>query len=55
MNRSQATRTALVQAAARLQDKRMLSAEVAALEADENDRAEMLAVDELMGSVRPPG
>jgi Arc/MetJ-type ribon-helix-helix transcriptional regulator len=54
-SRSEAIRTALVEAASRLADKDALSAEVAALEADERDRAEMLAVAELMESLRAPG
>ncbi len=55
MSRSEAIRSALVEAAARLRDKQALAAEVAALEADEEDRAEMLAVAELMESLRAPG
>ncbi len=55
MTRSEAIRAALVEAASRLQDKQALAAEVAALEADEDDRAEMLAVAELMESLRAPG
>ena len=55
MTRSEAIRAALVEAASRLHDKRALAAEVAALEADDDDRAEMLAVAELMESLRAPG
>ena len=44
MTRSEAIRSALVETASRRQDKQALAAEVAALEADEDDRAEMLAV-----------
>ena len=55
MTRSEAIRTALVEAASRLHDKRALAAEVAALEADDDDRAEMLAVTDLMESLRAPG
>lgn len=55
MSRSDAIRAALVEAASRLHDKRALAAEVAALEADEDDRAEMMAVAELMESLRAPG
>ena len=33
----------------------LLAAEVAALEADEADRAEMLSVAEMMASLRPEG
>lgn len=51
-SRSEAIRSALVDAASRLSDREALSAEVAALEADETDRAEMLAVAELMESLR---
>lgn len=54
-SRSEAIRTALVEAALRLGDKKALSAEVAALQADEEDRAEMLEVAELMESLRAPG
>ena len=54
MSRSEAIRTALVVAAGRLRDKKALAAEVAALEADDGDRAEMLAVAELMEQMREP-
>ena len=52
MTRSEAIRTALVEAASRLSDRRALAAEVAALEADEKDQAEMLAVAEMMENLR---
>jgi hypothetical protein len=52
LSRSAAIRAALVAAAARLRDRRALAAEVAALEADEADRAEMRAVAELMEQLR---
>jgi antitoxin component of RelBE/YafQ-DinJ toxin-antitoxin module len=55
MTRSEAIRSALVDAATRLYDKQALAAEVAALEADEEDLAEMLAVADLMESLRAPG
>jgi len=55
MTRSDAIRAALVEAATRLHDRAAIAAEVAALEADEDDRAEMLAVAELMESLRAPG
>lgn len=55
MTRSEAIRAALVDAATRLYDKRALAAEVAALEVDEEDRAEMLAVADLMERLRAPG
>jgi Arc/MetJ-type ribon-helix-helix transcriptional regulator len=54
MTRSEAIRSALVDAAARLYDQRALAAESAALEADEVDRTEMLAVTELMERLRAP-
>lgn len=52
MTRSEAIRRALVASASHLRHKQTLAAEVAALEADEEDRAEMLAVAELMESLR---
>jgi Arc/MetJ-type ribon-helix-helix transcriptional regulator len=52
LSRSAAIRFALVAAAARLRDRHALAAEVAALEADEADRAEMRAVAELMERLR---
>ncbi|MEA1903690.1 MAG: ribbon-helix-helix protein, CopG family [Actinomycetota bacterium] len=55
MGRSEAIRKALVEAAARMEDRQALAAEVAALEADEADRHEMLAVADLMESLRAPG
>jgi hypothetical protein len=55
MTRSEAIRTALVETAVRLNDKRTLAGEVAALEADAGDRAEMLAVAEFMENLRAPG
>lgn len=55
LSRSEAIRAALVQAASRLRDKRALAAEVAALEADDDDQAEMLAVAEMMERLRAPG
>ena len=55
MTRSEAIRAALVEAAARRLDKQALAAEVAALEADEDDRAEMLAVADLMEQLRATG
>lgn len=54
MTRSEAIRTALIDAANRLRERKQLAAEVAALEADEQDKAEMLAVAELMESLRAP-
>ena len=55
MTRSEAIRTALLDAATRLNDKRALAAEVAALEADAEDRAEMLVVADLMEIAREIG
>ena len=55
MSRSDAIRAALVDAASRLKEKHALAAEVAALEADADDRAETLAVAKLMESLRAPG
>jgi len=55
MTRSEAIRRALVGAAAKLLDKEALAAEVAALQADEADRAEMLLVADLMERLRAPG
>lgn len=55
LSRWAAIRKALVEAASRLRDREALAAEVAALEADEEDRAEMLAVAELMESLRATG
>ena len=54
-SRSEAIRVALVEAASRLSDKEALAAEVAALEADEEDQAEMRTVAELMESLRASG
>jgi antitoxin component of RelBE/YafQ-DinJ toxin-antitoxin module len=54
LTRSEAIRIALVDAASRLADKRALAAEVAALENDEADRAEMATVADLMESLRAP-
>ncbi len=55
MTRSEAIRSALLASAARLRRGRDLAAEAAALEADEADREEMLAVASLMESLRAPG
>jgi Arc/MetJ-type ribon-helix-helix transcriptional regulator len=52
MSRSEAIRTALVSASKRLRHRRDLAAEVAALESDEDDRAEMREVAEFMESLR---
>lgn len=55
LSRSEAIRSALVDAAGRLRERSALAAEVAALEADEADRDEMLVVAELMESLHGPG
>lgn len=52
MSRSAAIRFALVAAASRLRDRRALAKEVAALGADDADRAEMLAVAEMIEQLR---
>ncbi len=52
MTRSEAIRTALVSASKRLRQRRDLAAEVATLEADEADKAEMREVAAFMESVR---
>ena len=55
LSRSDAIRTALVDSARRLRRGSELAAEVAELEADDVDRAEMTAVAQLMESLRAPG
>lgn len=55
LSQSEAIRRSLLASAQRLRDSKQLAAEVAALEADEDDRAEMLAVASLMESLRAPG
>jgi len=55
LSRSQAIRAALVQADDRLQDRRALAEETATLEADDADRAEMLAIAETMEQLRATG
>ena len=52
LSRSEAVRSALIASAHRLRRSSDLAAEVAALEADETDRDEMLAVAGLMESLR---
>lgn len=54
LSRSGAIRKALIAAAGRLRRQQELAAEVAALEADEADRQEMLEVASLMESLRAP-
>ena len=55
LTRSEAIRSSLISSADRLRRGRELAAEVAALDADEADREEMLAVATLMESLRAPG
>ncbi len=52
---SEAIRTSLLASAARLRRGSELAAEAAALEADDDDREEMLAVAALMESIRAAG
>lgn len=54
LSRSDAVRTALVAAARRLRDRRRLRAEVAELEADDQDRALMRGVTSMMDDLRAP-
>ncbi len=54
MTRSEAIRSSLISSAQRLRRSSELATEVAALEADEQDRDEMLAVAGLMESLRAP-
>ena len=55
MSRSDAIRSALLSAAGRLRRRQELAAEVAALEADEQDRREMLEVAGFMEALRAAG
>jgi hypothetical protein len=55
LSRSEAIRRAIIDSAARLQRRKVLAQEVAALEADEADRQEMLEVAAVMESLRAPG
>jgi hypothetical protein len=54
MTQSEAIRVALVDSVRRMRRSKELAAEVAALEADVDDRAEMKAVAELMETLRAP-
>ena len=54
LSRSEAIRRAIIDSAARLQRRKALAQEVAALEADEHDRREMLEVATVMESLRAP-
>jgi Arc/MetJ-type ribon-helix-helix transcriptional regulator len=55
LSRSEAIRRAILDSAGRLRRRSALAAEVAALEADEDDRREMLEVAEFMESMRAAG
>jgi len=55
LSRSEAIRRAILDSAARLQRPAVLAAEVTALEADEDDRREMLEVAAMMESMRAAG
>src|SRR5260221_12009544 len=55
LSRSEAIRRAILDSAARLQRRAALAAEGAALEADEDDRREMLEVSSLMDSLPAAG
>lgn len=54
LTRSQAVRRALIDAALRAGRRQELAREAAALEADEDDRREMLEVAAVMESLRAP-
>jgi Arc/MetJ-type ribon-helix-helix transcriptional regulator len=55
LSRSEAIRKAILESAARLRHRAALTAEVAALEADDDDRREMLEVADFMESMRATG
>jgi hypothetical protein len=55
LSRSEAIRRAILDSAARLQRRAELAAEVAALEADEDDRRETLEVAAVMEIMRAAG
>lgn len=55
LSRSEAIREALVHSAGRMRRSSELAAEVAILDADADDRAEMVAVAGLMESLRASG
>ena len=54
MTQSEAIRSALLASAQRLRRSKELAAEVAALEADSDDREEMMAVAAFMETLRAP-
>lgn len=55
LGRSEAVRLALIESAERMQRRAALRDEVKALEADEQDRHEMVEVAAFMESMRAPG
>jgi Arc/MetJ-type ribon-helix-helix transcriptional regulator len=55
LSQSEAIRSALLASAERLKRRGVLAAEVAALEADEADRSEMLSIASMMESMRATG
>ena len=55
LSRSEAIRKAIIDSAGRLRRRAAVAAEVAALEADEDDRREMLEVAQFMESMRAAG
>ena len=55
LSRSEAIRTALVRSAQQMRRREALRQEMAALEADEGDRREMLEVAEFMETLRAEG
>jgi Arc/MetJ-type ribon-helix-helix transcriptional regulator len=55
LSRSEAIRSSLLASADRMRRRSQLAAEVAALEADDDDRSEMLAVASVMESMRAAG
>jgi hypothetical protein len=55
LSRSEAIRRALLDSAGRLRKRAALAAEVAALEAEEDDRREMTELAAFMESMRAPG
>jgi Arc/MetJ-type ribon-helix-helix transcriptional regulator len=55
LSRSEAIRRAILESATRLQRRAALAAEVAALDADEDDRREMLEVAAVMEIMRAAG
>jgi len=55
LNRSEAIRRAILDSVEHLHRRAAVAAEAAALEADKDDRQEMLEVAEFMESMRAPG